>query len=55
MGTSLSLKQGAVSKAILAEAGQALQQECSKKVPGGNLQPWTFIDTPPAALHCRVV
>ncbi|XP_038071238.1 protein mono-ADP-ribosyltransferase PARP14-like [Patiria miniata] len=55
-GTDMKLSEGAVSKAILQAAGQALQLECSTvtstrgKIPAGE-----YIETGPAALTCKKV
>ncbi|XP_038071270.1 protein mono-ADP-ribosyltransferase PARP14-like isoform X2 [Patiria miniata] len=55
-GSDMQLGNGAVSKAILQAAGQALQLECSTvtsargKIPAGE-----FIQTGPAALTCKKV
>ncbi|XP_072048529.1 protein mono-ADP-ribosyltransferase PARP9-like [Amphiura filiformis] len=54
-GSKLDLQQGGVSKAILAVAGKDLQQECDRKLQGGNVDNWSFITTGPAKLQCRTV
>ena len=55
---TLDLRQGVVSAAILAEAGQTLQQECyrSLQVRGRKtLTHWEYIKTGPGNLRCRKV
>ena len=52
----LDLRQGPVSAAILAEAGQSLQQECYRSLSGRNaLTHWEYIQTGPGNLRCRKV
>ena len=56
VGQDLDLSQGAVSRSLLAVAGAAIQAECRKQVPSGQLLNFgKVIRTPGYQLRCTDV